>query len=121
MKTKKNQEVTPKGYLAFNAMMVMQDNIARAWIDNNIKLLKFAQALNLNIRLRMGINGFVDGEILDVNKNTSVIKVKEKLTNHIYKFRSDSIIPDTFYFKPEEKRLWVYINDKYLITTEGGE
>lgn len=44
-------------------MMIKQNNIARAWIDNNIKLLKFVQALNLNIRLRMGINGFVDGKI----------------------------------------------------------
>lgn len=118
MKTKKNQKITPKGCLAFNAIMIKQNNIARAWIDNNIKLLESAQALNLNIRLRMGINGFVDGKILDVNKDTSVIKVQEKLANCIYKFRSDSIIPDTFYFNPEEKRLWVYINDKYQVTTE---
>lgn len=118
---KNNQKITPKGYLAFDAGVAGQNNIARAWIDNNIKLLEFAQALDLNIRLRMGVNGFVDGKILDVNKDTSVIKVQEELTNCIYKFRSDSIIPDTFYFKTEGKRLWVFINDNYQITTEGGE
>ena len=117
MKTKKNQKITPKGYLAFNATVIKQNNIGRAWIDNNIKLLKFAQALNLNVVLRMDFNKRVNGEILDVNKDTSVIKVQEELTNHIYRFRSDSIIPDTFYFETEEKRLWIYINDNYQVTT----
>lgn len=114
MKTKKNYK-TFEDYLAFNAMTTQQNNIGRVWIDNNIELLKFAQALNLDIRLRMGISGFVDGEILDVNRDTSVIKVQEKTTNHIYKFRSNSIIPGMFCFKPKEKRLWVYINDKYQV------
>lgn len=115
---KKNQKITPKGCLAFSATVIKQNNIARTWIDNNIKLLKFAQALNLNIMLRIGLNGCVDGEILDANKDTSVVKFQEKITNHIYRFRSDSVIPDTFYFDPEEKSLWVYINDKYQVTTE---
>lgn len=116
--TKRNQKITPRDCLAFDAMIIKQNNRARAWIDNNTKLLKFAQALNLNIALRIGLNDCVDGEILNVNKDTSVIKIQENLTNHIYRFRSDSIVPDSFYFAPKIKKLWIYINSNYQVTTE---